>query len=183
MAVKSNAIPLGFQAPGFRLYDTISQKKLSLDEIRGEKATVIMFICNHCPYVRHVIDGIVKMANDYMPRGIAFIAISSNDVIKYPEDQPDRMKELATQAGMRFPYLYDETQGVAKAYQAECTPEFNIFDGKLRCFYRGQMDDSRPGNGIPVTGNDIRNALETFLQGEKPGLEQKPAEGCSIKWK
>jgi len=176
-------IPLGFKAPDFSLTDTVSGKKVSLAELASDKGTVIMFICNHCPYVKHVIDGIVLLANDYISRGISFIAISSNDVRNYPADSPEKMKELANTLNFPFPYLYDESQDVAKAYSAACTPDFNIFDGMLKCVYRGQMDSSRPGNNEPVTGADIRNALDALLAGKQIPDHQIPSVGCNIKWK
>ena len=182
-AITTTQIPLGFKAPDFRLLDTLSDKELSLEELKSEKATVFMFICNHCPYVKHVQEQLVKLAGDYIPKGIAFIAISSNDVVNYPEDSPDKMKETGERFNYQFPYLYDETQDIARAYQAACTPDFNIFDGEMNCVYRGQLDDSRPGNGIPVTGSDIRAALDTLLEGRMLSNEQKPSIGCSIKWK
>ena len=176
-------IPLGFAAPPFTLPDTVSGKEMSLYELASGKGTVVMFICNHCPYVKHVIEGIVSLANNYIPRGIAFIAISSNDADNYPEDSPEKMKETALKLGFPFPYLYDESQEVAKAYSAACTPDFSIFDGDLKCVYRGPLDDSRPGNDIPVTGRDIRHALDALLTGEKISDDQVPSVGCNIKWK
>ena len=176
-------IPLGFKAPGFTLPDTVSGDMLSLEEMTSDKGTVVMFICNHCPYVKHVIEGIVRLAEDYIPRGIAFIAISSNDVENYPDDHPEKMKELAEKLKFPFPYLYDESQEVAKTYSAACTPDFNIFDGDLKCVYRGQLDDSRPGNKIPVSGHDIRKALDALLAGDKISSDQVPSVGCNIKWK
>jgi len=142
-----------------------------------------MFICNHCPFVKHVQQGLVKLANDYISKGVSFVAISSNDVIAYPEDSSQRMREVARQFSYPFPYLYDETQEVARAYQAACTPDFYIFNKDLRCIYRGQMDGSRPSNDIPVTGNDIRAALDAILAGKAVKSEQKPSIGCNIKWK
>lgn len=176
-------IPLGFTAPAFCLPDTVSGKELCLEELKSDIATVIMFICNHCPYVIHVREELVRLANDYIPKGIAFIAISSNDAKKYPEDAPEKMKELAAGMSFPFPYLYDETQQVAKAYHAACTPDFSIFDKNMKCVYRGQLDDSRPNSGIPVSGADIRNALNAMLKGEKLSAIQKPSMGCNIKWK
>ena len=176
-------IPLGFDAPDFTLPDTISGKDLSLHDLASDKGTVIMFICNHCPYVKHVIKGIVELSNDYIPKGISFIAISSNDVENYPDDSPGKMKENAQRLGFRFPYLYDESQEVAKAYFSACTPDFSIFDGNLKCIYRGQLDDSRPGNNIPVTGKDIRKALDALLDGKEISKDQIPSVGCNIKWK
>ena len=176
-------IPLGFTAPDFSLPDTISGKTLSLEELKSDQATVVMFICNHCPYVKHINEGLVQLANDYLPKGVAFVAISSNDVANYPEDSPERMKIVAEELGYPFPYLYDETQEVAKAYTAECTPDFSIFDGDLRCVYRGQLDGSRPGSSVPVTGTDIRKALDAILAKETVSTEHIPSVGCNIKWK
>ncbi|MFT6054017.1 MAG: thiol-disulfide isomerase/thioredoxin [Roseivirga sp.] len=179
----SNMMPLGTVAPDFKLLDTLSGRDLSLDDLKSHKATVIMFICNHCPFVKHVDVGIVKLAQDYQAKGISFIAISSNDIENYPQDAPDLMKVEAERVGYSFPYLFDESQEVAKAYQAACTPDFYIFDGNLKCVYRGQMDDSRPGNALPVTGNDIRQALEALLSNQAVSEDQKPSLGCGIKWK
>ena len=175
--------PLGFKAPDFKLIDVISGQVRSLKELSSEKATVIMFICNHCPFVKHVNAQLIKLANDYSPKGISFIAISSNDADLYPEDSPVKMKEYANRLGYPFPYLYDETQEIAKVYDAACTPDFFIFDGKMTCVYRGQLDDSRPSNGKPVTGNDIRKALDAILNGNEVSKDQKPSIGCNIKWK
>ena len=176
-------IPLGFTAPDFTLPDTVSGKTLSLNDLKSDKATVVMFICNHCPYVKHVNEGLVQLANDYMSKGVSFIAISSNDVANYPEDSPEQMKLVAEKLAYPFPYLYDETQDVAKAYTAECTPDFSIFDGNLQCVYRGQLDGSRPGSNIPVTGKDIRGALDAILANDTVSEEQIPSVGCNIKWK
>ena len=175
--------PLGTTAPDFTLTDTISEKKISLQQQKGEAATVIMFICNHCPFVKHVNEQLVSLANDYKNKQVSFIAISSNNAHSYPEDGPDKMNEAGLALQYRFPYLYDETQEVAKNYSAACTPDFFIYDGKLKLVYRGQLDDSRPGNGIPVTGRDIRSALDRLLKGEMVDTDQKPSIGCSIKWK
>lgn len=182
-ATETLQIPLGFTAPDFLLPDTVSGKIRSLKELKGEIATVIMFICNHCPYVKHVNAELVRLANDYMPKGVSFVAISSNDVVNYPEDAPDKMRETALALGYPFPYLYDETQEVAKAYFAACTPDFSIFDKDLKCVYRGQLDDSRPKNDIPVTGKDIRAALDALINGQPVSERQKPSIGCNIKWK
>jgi len=176
-------IPLGKKAPAFTLPDTISGKNSSLDELKGSVATVVMFICNHCPFVKHVNAALVKLANDHKNKGVSFIAISSNDVSGYPEDGPEQMKQVAAQLQYPFPYLYDASQAVAKAYEAACTPDFFIFDGNLSLVYRGQLDDSRPGNDKPVTGADIRNALDHLIQGKPVPADQKPSIGCSIKWK
>ncbi len=183
-ATPSVMLPLGTEAPKFKLYDTVSGQWKSYDDIKGEKGTLVMFICNHCPYVKHVNDELVRVANDYLPKGIGFAAISANDITRYPEDAPELMKETAEKLGYPFPYLYDETQDVARAYQAACTPDFFLFDGNDKLVYRGQLDDSRPGNGKPVTGADLRRALDALLQGKTiPEEEQKPSIGCSIKWK
>ena len=179
----SNMIPLGTLAPNFNLTDTVSGNTLALESLKGEMGTVIMFICNHCPFVKHVNAGIVSLANDYQSRGIGFIAISSNDVENYPDDAPELMAVNAEQEGFIFPYLYDESQEVAKAYDAACTPDFYLFDQKLGLVYRGQLDDSRPGNGIPVSGADLRSALDALLEGKPIDLLQKPSIGCNIKWK
>jgi thiol-disulfide isomerase/thioredoxin len=174
---------LGFTAPGFNLVNVITGKFQSLKELSSDKATVIMFICNHCPFVKHINPQLIKLAHDYAPKGISFAAISSNDAELYPEDSPVKMKEYALRLGYPFPYLYDETQEIAKAYDAACTPDFFVFDGKLTCVYRGQLDDSRPSNGKPVTGLDIRNALDALLNGKEVSRDQKPSIGCNIKWK
>ena len=176
-------IPLGFDAPDFELPDTQSGKKVKLADLRSDRGTLIMFICNHCPYVKHVNEQLVSLANDYIPRGIAVIAISSNDAKNYPEDGPEKMKEYATRLGYPFPYLYDETQQTARAYDAACTPDFYLFDADLKCVYRGQLDASRPGNGVPVTGKDMRLALDALLEGKEISQVQIPSIGCNIKWK
>jgi peroxiredoxin len=179
----SNEFPLGRKAPDFLLLNTVDNTALSLSEAKGEKGTVIMFICNHCPFVIHVNSELVKMANEYQQKGIHFIAISSNDVENYPQDSPELMKQLAKDENYPFPYLFDETQEVAKAYNAACTPDFYVFDADLKSVYHGQLDNSRPGNGKPVAGIDLRNALDNLLE-NKPVLEnQKPSMGCGIKWK
>ena len=182
-ATETIRIPLGFAAPEFSLPDTISGKAFSLQELKGEKATVVMFICNHCPYVKHVNNQLVLLANDYIPKGISFIAISSNDVQNYPEDSPGKMKEVAKGLNYPFPYLYDETQEVAKSYHAACTPDFSIFDANLKCVYRGQLDDSRPKNDSVSDGKDIRSALDAILSGKGINPNQIASLGCNIKWK
>lgn len=179
----SKMLPLETVAPDFELLDTVSGKRLALKTLRSPIATVIMFICNHCPYVKHVQQELVRLARDYQPKGIALIAISSNDVLQYPEDAPDKMAEVAQRWEYPFPYLYDESQAIAKAYQAACTPDFYIFDQALRCVYRGQLDDARPGNAIQPNGQDIRAALDDLLQGRPVNPVQKPSIGCNIKWK
>lgn len=178
----SNMLPLGTLAPTFNLMDVVTEKTLELQTIKGEKGTLIMFICNHCPFVVHVNPEIAQMGIQYGPKGIGFIAISSNDIENYPQDAPYLMKQIAKEEGYTFPYLYDETQEVAKAYDAACTPDFYLFDANLKLAYHGQLDDSRPGNGILVTGIDIRNAIDALLDGKDIGSNQKPSIGCNIKW-
>jgi len=180
---ESNEFAIGTKAPSFNLVNTVNHCIVSLDEIKGDRGTVIMFICNHCPFVIHVNSALVKMANDYQQKGISFIAISSNDIENYPQDAPEFMKQLAKEESFPFPYLYDETQEVAKAYNAACTPDFYVFDADLKSVYHGQLDNSRPGNGVTVTGNDLQSSLDNLLD-NKPVLEsQKPSMGCGIKWK
>ena len=179
----SNMLELGTTAPHFTLPDTVSGKNLSVAELKGELATVVMFICNHCPYVIHVNSEIVKLANDYLPRGVAFIAISSNNIVTHPQDSPEKMKEVAAREKYPFPYLYDESQQVAQDYDAACTPDFYIFDKELKLVYRGQLDDSRPSNKLPLTGKDMRDALENILASRKVSEMQRPSIGCNIKWK
>ena len=176
-------IPLGSEAPDFRLPDVVSGSELSLGDLKSDVATVLMFICNHCPYVKHLQDGFVEVADEYIPKGVSFVAINSNDVENYPDDSPEKMKEVAEEKGYKFPYLFDETQEVAKAYDAACTPDFFVYDRDLKCVYRGQFDDSRPGNGKPVTGKDMRMALDSIVAGEAVDWEQIPSIGCNIKWK
>lgn len=182
-ATETLQIPLGYHAPEFLLPDTVSGGNLSFADVKGEKGTVVMFICNHCPYVIHVKDELVRLANDYMGRGIGFVAISSNDVEKYPADAPELMKTFAEENKFPFPYLYDETQDVARAYFAACTPDFSIFDAGDACVYRGQLDNSRPKNDQPVTGKDMRTALDHLLGGQPVPALQVPSIGCNIKWK
>ena len=179
----SNMLPLGTQAPDFALPDTVSGLTVRLADLQGKMGTVLMFICNHCPFVKHVNEEIVRLASRYQDRGIAFVAISSNDVAKYPDDSPDKMKATAREEGYSFPYLYDESQAVARAYDAACTPDFYLFDAGLKLVYRGQLDDSRPGNGIPVTGEDLETAINAVLRGTEVPGDQKPSIGCNIKWK
>lgn len=179
----SKMLPLGTIAPDFTLFDTISNKMLSLKNIKGIKATVILFICNHCPFVIHVNEELVRLANEYGSKGVGFIAISANDIENYPQDAPNLMQQTALDQNYPFPYLYDETQDIAKAYDAACTPDNYIFDADLKLIYRGQLDASRPGNGIPVSGKDVRYALDCVLKGIKNATIQKPSIGCNIKWK
>jgi len=182
-ATPSVMTPLGSKAPDFKLPDTISGNHVSLQDVKGKKATVVMFICNHCPYVKHVNPALVKIARELKSGDVSFVAISSNDIKQYPEDGPQQMKVTAKQGGYTFPYLYDETQEVARAYDAACTPDFFVYDSDLALAYRGQFDDSRPGNNIPVTGSDLRKAIETLVAGKQVSPKQKPSIGCNIKWK
>lgn len=178
----STMLPLGTLAPKFSLTDTVTDSVLNRDAIKGKKGMLVLFICNHCPFVIHVNPELVKIGNEYQKKGIGIVAISSNDVVNYPQDAPHLMKEVAEKEGYTFPYLYDESQEVAKAYHAACTPDFFLFDSDLKLVYRGQLDDSRPGNGIPLTGNDLRKAMEALLNGSEINQEQKPSIGCNIKW-
>lgn len=178
----STMLPLGTTAPDFRLPDT-NGKIVSLADFKGKPALLVLFICNHCPYVKHIRAGLAQLARDYLSRGAAMVGINSNDVANYPEDSPAKMKEEVQSAGYSFPYLYDESQAVAKAYRAACTPDIYLFDKNGRLVYRGQFDDSRPGNGIPVTGKDLRAALDAVLAGKPVSPTQKASIGCNIKWK
>ncbi len=182
VATNSTMLALGTKAPDFRLPDT-NGKPVSLADFKDAAALVVVFICNHCPYVKHLRGGLAQLARDYQSRGVAVTGISSNDVADYPADSPAKMAEEARSAGYIFPYLYDETQEVAKAYRAACTPDFFLFDRHRQLAYRGQFDDSRPGNGLPVTGQDLRAALDAVLAGRPVPPNQKPSIGCNIKWK
>ncbi len=183
-ATHSNMMPLGTIAPDFDLLDTVTDSNKSLQELKGEKGTVVIFMCNHCPYVMHVKDQLIDIARSYAPKGIQTIAISSNDIENYPQDAPDKMKQLMVQWGHPFgAYLYDESQKVAKAYQAACTPDIYLFDANLACVYRGRLDGSTPKNDVPSTGKDLRNALDCLLAGKAISAEQIPSVGCNIKWK
>lgn len=179
----SNMLPLGTQAPDFHLLDTVSNRIISLNEIKSPVATVIMFICNHCPFVKHIQTKLAEIAKHYRAQGVSFVAISSNDSVSYPADSPENMRTEALTHHYPFPYLYDETQTVAKAYQAACTPDFYIFNAELLCVYRGRFDDATPGNQQPVTGNDLRQALDNILAGKPVSANQQPSIGCNIKWK
>lgn len=182
-ATPSNMTPLGTPAPDFSLPDTVSGRLIRLTDVCSDHATVVMFICNHCPFVKRVQHELVRLARDYQPQGVAFIAISSNDAASYPDDAPDKMQALAKTLGFGFPYLYDETQEVARAYAAACTPDIFIYDGELKLAYRGQLDDARPGNDLPVSGRDVRRALDALLAGLPVDANQRPSIGCNIKWK
>lgn len=179
----STMLPLGTPAPGFHLPDVVSGKKMSLEDFAGKPALLIMFLCRHCPYVKHVEKELARLARDYAAKNVAVVALSANDAAEYPDDSPTGLRAQAAAIGFTFPYLYDESQAVAKAYAAACTPDFFVFDKDRRLAYRGQLDDSRPGNGRPVTGADLRGALDDLLAGRSPRTEQKPSVGCNIKWK
>ncbi|HEY3964198.1 MAG TPA: thioredoxin family protein [Planctomycetaceae bacterium] len=178
----STMLPLGTRAPAFSLPDT-NGKTVSIGDFQNAPALLVMFICNHCPFVKHVRTGLAQLGRDYLPKGVAVVAISSNDVKSHPDDSPAKMAIEAKEAGYAFPYLYDESQAVARSYQAACTPDFFLFDREKQLVYRGQLDDSRPGNGVPVTGNDLRAALDAVLAGKPVAPEQKASIGCNIKWK
>jgi len=178
----STMLPLGTAAPDFNLPDTTG-KHVSLADFKASPALLVVFMCNHCPYVIHIRGGLAQLARDYAPRGVAIVGINANDVKNYPADSPARMKEEVAGAGYTFPYLYDETQAVAKSYRAACTPDFFLFDRGRRLVYRGQFDASRSGNGIPVTGKDVRSALDAVLAGKPTTEFQAASIGCNIKWK
>jgi len=179
----STMLPLGTQAPDFHLPDVVSGKSISLATFAGKKALLVMFICQHCPFVKHIKAELAQLGKDYIPRELGIVAISANDINKYPADAPESLKEMATELGFNFPLCYDETQSTPKAYTAACTPDFFIFDAERKLVYRGQLDDSRPSNGKPVTGADLRAAIEGVLAGKPLASEQKPSIGCNIKWK
>lgn len=179
----SNMLSLNTKAPDFSLPDAVTSNICSLSDLKGEKGTVIMFLSNHCPFVKHVNEEIVRVANDYRVTGFGFVAIMSNNIEAYPDDHPDLMWKTARKNHYPFPYLYDQTQEVAKAYDAACTPDFYLFNSELKLIYRGQLDNSRPGNGIPVNGRDLREALDSVLNNRNVPEPQKPSVGCSIKWK
>lgn len=183
MAVESTMLALGTKAPDFSLPDVVSGQTISLETFKDKKTLLIMFICRHCPYVKHVQEELAKIGKDYQNLGLGIVAISSNDIEAYPEDAPDSLKEQAEELGFTFPYLFDETQDVAKAYTAVCTPDLFLFDTDRKLVYRGQLDDSRLDSGIPVTGKDIRVAIDAVLSDQPINPNQKPSMGCSIKWK
>ncbi len=179
----SNMVSLGTKAPDFSLFDVVSEESKNLNDLKGKNGSVIMFICNHCPYVKHVNKTIVELANKFKDDKVNFIAISSNDVINYPEDSPELMKLNAKQNKFTFPYLYDESQEIAKKYDAACTPDFYLYDNELKLVYRGQLDDSRPGNGIECDGKDLSYSIKCLIKNIQNYNIQKPSIGCNIKWK
>lgn len=177
----STMLPLGTKAPDFCLVDTNGQE-VSLSDFPEAQAYLVIFMCNHCPFVRHIRAQLAELASEYQDKGVAIVGINSNDVEEFPEDSPESMADEVSEVGYTFPYLFDETQEVAKGYRAACTPDFFLFDAKLRLVYRGQFDDSRPDNDIPVTGADLRAAMDGVLAGREVPSEQKPGLGCNIKW-
>jgi peroxiredoxin len=177
----STMLPLGTQAPDFSLVN-VDGKTVSLADFRGKKALLVVFLCNHCPFVKHLADPLAQFTSEFIAKGVGVVGISSNDVANYPADSPEQMVAEAEARGYRFPYLYDDTQEVAKAYRAACTPDFFLFDGDMKLVYRGQFDDSRPDSGTPVTGADMRAAIEAVLAGKQPSAEQRASLGCNIKW-
>jgi len=184
MARTPSTMPdLGTPARPFSLPDAVSGRTVSLSDLPAGKPLLVMFICNHCPFVKHIASELARLGRDFRPRGLTIVAINSNDVANYPDDSPERMKQEASEQGYTFAYLFDESQEVAKAYRAACTPDFFLYDAQHRLVYRGQLDASRPGNGIPVTGTDLRAAIEAVLAGRTPPAEQTPSIGCNIKWK
>ena len=182
-ATESRMLALGTAAPDFRLPDVVSGDTISLATFADKKALLVMFICRHCPFVVHVKHELVRLGKDYAGKSAGIVAISSNDADKYPDDAPASLKEMAAELGFRFPLCHDETQQVAKAYSAACTPDFFLFDGQRKLVYRGQLDESRPGNSVPVTGRDLRAAIEAVLAGKPVNPNQTPSIGCNIKWK
>jgi peroxiredoxin len=178
----STMMPLGTSAPGFSLI-SVDGRTIDLNDLRGAPALLVIFMCNHCPFVIHVADHLASLAHEYQQRGVAIVGINSNDVATHPQDSPEQMVHEAENRGYVFPYLYDETQEVAKSYGAACTPDFFVFDGEQKLVYRGQLDGSRPGNDIPVTGEDLRRALDAVLSHQPVPADQKPSLGCNIKWK
>lgn len=185
MALTESTMELkpGAEAPDFALPDVVSGKTIRRDDLRGQKALLVMFICTHCPYVKHVEKGLAAFGHDYADKAVSIVAISSNDAENYPDDSPAGLKRQAQTMGFRFPYLYDESQAVARAYHAACTPDFFLFDGNMKLVYRGQFDSSRPGNGKPVTGEDLRAAVDAVLAGKPVSQDQRASIGCNIKWK
>jgi peroxiredoxin len=180
---ESTMLGLGTHAPDFQLPDVSSGKTVSLRDFSDKKALLVMFICRHCPFVKHVQQELARLGKDYASQSLGIVAISSNDADAYPDDAPGSLREMAAQLGFTFPLLYDESQDVARAYSAACTPDLYLFDDKRRLAYRGQLDDSRPGNGKPVTGRDLRAAIDALLNGRPVDPNQKPSIGCNIKWR
>lgn len=179
---ESTMLELGTTAPEFALKDVVTGKIVRRDDFRGQKGLLVMFICTHCPYVKHIEKGLAELGNEYSGK-LGIVAISSNDAQNYPDDSPEGLRKQAQRLGFMFPYLYDESQSVARAYDAACTPDIYLFDGDFKLVYRGQFDGARPGNNVPVTGKDLRDALDAVLRGEKPSADQKASIGCNIKWK
>ena len=179
----STMLTLGTRVPAFSLQNAVDGRTVSPDDYADSSALLVMFICNHCPFVKHVIDGVTNLAADYLPRDVGIIAINSNDRVGYPQDAPEQMKRLAEELGWDFPFVFDETQEVAKAFRAACTPDFFLFDAAGNLAYRGELDESRPGHGIPVTGRDLRAAIDAVLAGEPVDEDQKASIGCNIKWR
>ncbi len=179
----STMLELGTQAPDFSLTNAVDGKTVRLTDFQGKPALLVMFICNHCPYVQHVLPELTRLEKDYLPKGVAIVGINSNDVKSYPDDSPANMKKLAKLEDWKFPFLFDETQQVAKDYRAACTPDFYLFDKNRKLVYRGQLDDSRPGNRKPLTGKDLRAAIDTVLAGKPVPEDQIPSVGCNIKWR
>ncbi len=179
----STMLALGTSAPPFALPDVVSGQTISLDTFRDEPALLVMFICQHCPYVVHVREELARLGHDYIGKGVGIVAISANDAVRYPDDAPDQLKAMAQHCGFPFPLCYDESQETAKAYTAACTPDFFLFDAHRTLVYRGQLDESRPGNGKPVNGRHLRAAIEAVLSGKPVSVPQQPSLGCSIKWK
>ena len=178
----SNMLPLGSPAPDFSLRDAVKDRTVSLKDFTGSRAFLVMFICNHCPYVNHVMDQLGPLTSTYMSKGVGIVGINSNSIVTHPADGPENMRALAIERDWKFPFLFDETQSVAKEYHAACTPDFFLFDGDLKLVYRGQLDDSRPGGSAPVTGRDLTAAVDAALAGEPVLADQKPSIGCNIKW-
>lgn len=176
-------IGLGRPAPDFGLPDVVTGKTVARQDVAGPKGLLVMFICRHCPFVKHVQDELAKLGRDYAKSGVGIVAISANDAVTHPDDRPERLAEMSKELGFTFPYLYDEPQTVAKAYDAQCTPDFFLYDGAGKLVYRGQLDDSRPGNGLPVTGKDLRAALDALIAGQAVSTDQRASIGCNIKWK
>jgi peroxiredoxin len=183
MAAESQMLPLGTEAPDFALPDVVTGETVKLTDLSEAAALLVMFICRHCPYVAHVRPGLVRLGHDHTDTGLAIVAISPNDPLTHPEDAPISLAEEAREAGYVFPYLFDETQEVAKAYHAACTPDFFLFNEDRRLVYRGQFDDSRPGGDRPLTGADLREAIDAVLEGRPVTDDQRPSAGCSIKWR